>query len=95
MDAVLEIIKNRHKENSIDPIYMEGYNSLPDERNPYKHASKTNLAMIRVAIVKGALSEKQKRELVMWRKRLERTKWSRWSSGHWAKINHEKLQLHV
>lgn len=95
MDRIREIIQGFHVTNMTDPIYMQGYNASPHTKNPYKHPEKTNLAMLRVAIIPTALTDKEKRKLVMWRKRLEKTKWSRWSSGYHAKHRNLKLKIDV
>jgi len=90
---IFEIIKKRHEDSASDPIYMEGYNHAMGAKNPYKYPTKTNQALIRIAGIPTTLTDKQKRMLTMWRNRLYKTKWSRWSTGYWTKDYHQEIKF--
>lgn len=79
-----------HEEDSQFPEYLEGYNSDPEETNPYEYINHVGYQLLEYS-QKKVLTIDDKKDMRSLHKTLENSSWHKWARGQHRKKAYDFL----
>jgi hypothetical protein len=82
----IEFFRAYHVKCMADSVYKEGFESKSPD-NPYVFPEVLNNDLLLISMKAGLLTEQEKEDLRKLNDEFGATEWSRWSKGHYRKVN--------